>query len=47
VVVALGVTATLVAAGVNAWWLLPACVAFALPWSVWRAARAAAKHPKA
>ncbi len=43
VVVALGATALLVAAGVNAWWLVPACVAVVVPWSVWQAARAATK----
>lgn len=41
VVVSLGATAALVAAGANPWWLLPACVVVALPWSIWRAARAA------
>jgi hypothetical protein len=38
VVVALALTALLVhAAGVNAWWLLPVCVAGALGWSLRKA----------
>jgi hypothetical protein len=38
VVIALGLTALLVhAAGVNAWWLVPACVFGALVWSLRRA----------
>ena len=38
VVLALALTALLVhAAGVNAWWLLPACVFGALGWSLHRA----------
>jgi hypothetical protein len=38
VVAALGVTALLVhAAGVNAWWLVPACAFAALAWSLRRA----------
>jgi hypothetical protein len=38
VVIALGLTALLVhAAGVNAWWLIPACVFAALVWSLRRA----------
>ena len=40
VVVALGVTAALVAAGVNAWWLMPAVVVAVLWLSLRRAARA-------
>ena len=40
VVLALGVTATLVAAGVNAWWLMPAAVVAVLWLSLQRAARA-------
>lgn len=47
VVMVIGATAGLVAIGVNAWWLLPACVAIALPWSIWRAARAAVKSSEA
>ena len=40
VVAALAVTAVLVhAAGVNPWWLLPACVFAALGWSLRRATR--------
>ena len=40
VVVALAATAVLFrAAGVNAWWLLPACVFAALGWSLRRAIR--------
>jgi hypothetical protein len=39
VVVALGVTALLVAAGVNAWWLMPAAVAAVLWLSLRRASR--------
>ena len=38
VVIALGVTAALVAAGVNAWWLIPAAVAAVLWLSLRRAA---------
>jgi hypothetical protein len=38
VVVALGVTAALVAAGVNAWWLMPAAVVAVLWLSLRRAA---------
>ncbi len=38
VAVALAVTAALVAAGVDAWWLLPAGVLAALGWSLRRAA---------
>ena len=38
IVAALAVTAVLVhVAGVNAWWLLPACVVAALGWSLRRA----------
>jgi hypothetical protein len=40
VVIALGVTAALVAAGVNAWWLMPAAVVAVLWLSLQRAARA-------
>ena len=39
VVVAIGVTASLVAGGVDAWWLLPAAVALLLAVSLRRAAR--------
>jgi hypothetical protein len=39
VVVALGSTALLVAAGVNAWWLMPAAVAAVLWLSLRRASR--------
>ena len=40
VVAALALTAVLVhVAGVNAWWLLPACVVAALGWSLRRATR--------
>jgi hypothetical protein len=38
VVLAVGVTAALVAAGVNAWWLMPAAVAAVLWLSLRRAA---------
>ena len=44
VVVALGVTATLVAAGVDAWWLMPAAVAAVLWLSLRRASAAAASR---
>jgi hypothetical protein len=37
VAVALAVTAALVAAGVNAWWLMPVAVLAALGWSLRRA----------
>jgi len=40
VVIALGVTAALVAVGVNAWWLMPAAVVAVLWLSLQRAARA-------
>jgi hypothetical protein len=39
VVVAVGVTAALVAAGVNAWWLMPIAVTAVLGLSLQRAAR--------
>jgi hypothetical protein len=39
VVVAMAVTASLVAAGVDAWWLMPASVAVLLAVSLRRAAR--------
>jgi hypothetical protein len=39
VVVAIGATAALVAAGVDAWWLLPAAVAFVLYLSLRREVR--------
>jgi hypothetical protein len=39
VVVAIGLTALLAHEGVNAWWLLPACVAVLLGASLWRASR--------
>ncbi len=40
VMTALALTAVLMhAAGVNAWWLLPACVFVALGWSLRRATR--------
>ena len=39
VVVAIGVTASLVAGGVDAWWLLPVAVAVLLAASLRRAAR--------
>lgn len=38
VVVALGATAVIVAAGASAWWVTPPIVAGLLAWSVWRAA---------
>ena len=38
VALALGLTKLLTAEGANAWWLLPAAVAFLLAVSVWRAA---------
>jgi hypothetical protein len=38
VIVALGVTAALVAAGLNAWWLMPVAVAAVLALSLRRAA---------
>lgn len=38
VAVALGLTAVLAHAGVNAWWLLPVGVALLLSWSLRRAA---------
>ena len=41
VVLAIGVTAALVAAGVDAWWLMPVAVAAVLWLSLRRAARAA------
>ena len=40
VVIAIAVTASLVAAGVDAWWLMPAAVAVILLTSLRRAARA-------
>ena len=40
VVLAIGLTASLVAGGVDAWWLLPAAVALILWLSVLREARA-------
>ena len=40
VVIAIGVTAALVAAGVDAWWLMPVAVAVVLWLSLRRAARA-------
>lgn len=44
VVTALAVTATLVAAGVNAWWLLPLAAAAALAHSLHRATRSARRR---
>ena len=41
VVVSVAATWAGVAWGINPWWLLPICVAVALPWSIWRASRAA------
>lgn len=43
VVVALAVTALIAGAGATAWWLLPVAVCVLLCYSIWRAARAAAK----
>ena len=40
VIVAFGVTASLCASGINAWWALPAAALGGLAWSVWRVARA-------
>ena len=40
VAIALGLTAVLTHAGVNAWWLLPAAIVLVLGFSVRRAARA-------
>jgi hypothetical protein len=40
VLVAIGATAVLAAAGVNAWWLMPIAVAIVLPLSLLRAAHA-------
>ena len=40
IALALGATAVVAAAGVDAWWLLPLCVAVVLGLSVLRAARA-------
>jgi hypothetical protein len=40
VVAALAVTYGLAAAGIPAWWVLPATVAAVLPLSLWRVARA-------
>ena len=37
VAAAIAATAALVAAGVNAWWLMPVCVLAALGWSLRRA----------
>ena len=37
VVLAIGATAVLVAAGINAWWLMPIAVAVVLPLSLRRA----------
>ncbi len=45
IAVALGLTALLVHGGVDAWWLVPLCVAAALGGSLWRAARAATVRP--
>ena len=39
VVLALAATAALVAAGVNAWWLMPAAALALLSYSLWRFAR--------
>lgn len=39
VVVALALTFALSHTAVAAWWLLPAFVVVALPWSLWRARR--------
>jgi hypothetical protein len=38
-VAALALTYLLSRTGSSSWWILPAAVAFLLPWSVWRAAR--------
>ena len=40
VVVALGATFAVAAAGIPAWWVLPVAVAIVLPLSLWRVARA-------
>jgi len=40
VVIALGVTALVSAAGASAWWILPVAAALVLGLSVWRVARA-------
>jgi hypothetical protein len=40
VLLAIGATAVLAAAGVNAWWLMPIAVAIVLPLSLLRAAHA-------
>ena len=44
VVVALGVTAIVTGAGVNAWWILPAAVLALLAASVWHAAGARSRR---
>jgi hypothetical protein len=39
VVAALAITFAVSKSSVPAWWILPAAVAFVLPWSLWRARR--------